>query len=124
MMRLHFQSRDHTFFPKCTSTNFPKRLLLLLRTVFAFPNDSRIGLAAIRHSILHSTPGYLSGLCSHAYNPPSFGLEFLHPQVKSKSYSSLVSLQSEGIINANSCDRQSLCMCYTNGRCPCRTVSW
>lgn len=34
-----------TFSLKCISTNFPNRLLLLLRTVFAFPKASKSGLA-------------------------------------------------------------------------------
>lgn len=34
-----------TFSLKCISTNFPNRLLLLLRTVFAFPKASKRGLA-------------------------------------------------------------------------------
>lgn len=36
----------NTFSLKWISTNFPKRLLLLFRTVFAFPNASSKGLAA------------------------------------------------------------------------------
>lgn len=36
---------NDTFSLKWISTNFPKRLLLLLRTVFAFPNASKSGLA-------------------------------------------------------------------------------
>lgn len=38
-----------TFWLKWISTNFPKRLLLLFRTVFAFPNASRRGLAENRY---------------------------------------------------------------------------
>lgn len=34
-----------TFSLKCISTNFPNLLLLLLRTVFAFPKASKSGLA-------------------------------------------------------------------------------
>lgn len=40
------KERSFTFSLKWISTNFPKRLLLLFRTVFAFPNASSRGLAA------------------------------------------------------------------------------
>ena len=50
----------------CTSIHFPKRLLLLLRTVFALPKDSKMGLAASSFSsIALSLPATSAKNCRH-----------------------------------------------------------